>query len=699
MIDIDKIFCTETNNTHNTHNNINITNPILYIFVGGNGTEILKSIYDFNEDKQLNTTGAVEYINIGTEFCNCTNNNNVLISECEEENFMKRRKIIYEDFKKCDDILKMVSYIELKFLERSYIMPIRRRVHFIVEASNEYSCILAKVIDVIEKFMLSRNLAPVIDIFAIIDDKPDNPDTKNAATYTLLQELKEIENNINMIYLLSNLNSSRTISNQNEIYTSIARTSLIKDFDYNEQPYDYSYNERKIIENAKNISQEKKGIFYSLGLKTIERPKDVLQFIALNIVIDRNDFTNKDIIDECTINMIDGFLKILNNITKNTFIDDSFMQLQHINGIMIENNYDIYETNIEMITNCFHKNLDKYFEYNLENNLSFDKYKVDEYINQCFENYISNPNIGYFSAVDILKKANSKLYEIKDNLLKSVYEIQIKFDNWKDKQFNYKKKFFDDKNQPIFDIASEYINCLYKLFIPNMALEAYENFKTKVEKLIYNADLLEIELKSSQKKLIDMAEARLTVENYSLIKIRFIDYYKSIIKKNIEKNYNDYFENIYSKILDLTKEDINIFYTECFKYINKFILHSSEFNLTVYDEISNRLLDDNKGEYNEHSVNDLFNKEITDDKFYFIKLINEKNFYSNICVLTDNNSIINKISNSDINYIVYDGEAKLEILYFIGTFSEESLAYDSIYKSAYSKLNILYKEMAQSEKD
>lgn len=695
MIDIDKIFSIETNSSHNTHNNINITNPILYIFVGGNGTDILKSIYDFNENKQLNTTGAVEYINIGTEFCSYTNNNNILISECEEENFIKRRKLIYEDFKKSDDILKMISYIELKFLERSYTMPIHRRIHFIVEANNEYSCILTKVIDVIEKFLLSRNLAPVIDIFAIIDDKPDNSDTKNANTYILIQELKQIVNNINMIYLLSNLNSLRTISNQNEIYTSIARTSVIKDFDYNQQPYDYSYNERKIIENAKNISQDKKGLFYSLGLKTIERPKEALLFVALNMVIDRNNSINEDSIDECTTNIINDFLKILNNIAKNPFNDDSFMQAQHISGIMLDNNYDIPETNIEIITACFAKNLDKYFQYNCENNLLFDKNIPEDYIYKCFKNYISDSNVGYFAGVDILKKVTSKLDDIKDTLLKSLYEIQVKFDNWKNKPFIYKKKFFDDKNQPIFDIANEYINYLYKLLIPKIALEIFENFKTKLEFLITNADLLEKELQSSQRKLIEMAEARLEVENGYLIKIKFIDYYKNMIRKIIEKNYSDYFENVYSKIFDLTKEDVNIFYAECVNYINKFILGLSEFNLTVYDEISNRLIDDGKGEYNEHSVNDLFNKEIMDDKFYFIKLINEKNFYSNICVLTDNNSIINKISSSDINYIVYDGEAKLEILYFIGTFNEESLAYNSIYKSAYINL----KEMNSSEEN
>lgn len=691
MIDIDRIFDSQ-NSTGNLDEKINISNPILYIFVGGDGTSILKYIYDFNQSKGLNATGAVEYINIGSEVCDFINNNNLILQQCDEQNFIKRYSTIYDEFDRYDEILKMVSYIELKFLEHSYTMPIRRRVHFIVECGNEYSCIVKKVIDTVSDFLLSRNLAPIIDIFAIIDDKPDNTEIQKASTYLLLKELdniKEYENkNINMIYLLSNINSMRMIAKPEQIYTSIARTALVKEFDYKQQPYDFSYDEGRIIENAKNIPKDKRGNFYSIGLKTIELPKDALQFVALSILIDNNNPVNNDVVDELANQCINEFLQILDNILKNPLNNSSFLEMENIIGVMTDTkaSYEQCDTNMDVISIFFGNQLDKYFEYNSMNNLSFDIHIAENYLNSKFKEFVTDKNIGYFIADSILKSIKSKLELIKEDFIKSDYEMNIKFDNWKSQIFVYKKKLFEDRYQPAFNIANQYISYLYKNFIPFTLLKIFENFETELKNMLNINDKLNLEIQISQKKLLDTVKNRLSDKSDILIRINFIDYYSNVVKTYIHDNYSQYFEKIYSKIYDIGKKDINLFYTECVKYINEFILKQAGFNLNVYDEIKNRLLADASGEYDEHSINDLFNKEITDSRFYFIKLINENNFYSNICVLTDNNSVIEKISNSDINYIVYNGDSKLEILYFIGTFASDSLSFFSSYKKSYENL-------------
>lgn len=688
MIDIDRVFNIQKESNKNNTQGISITNPILYIFIGGNGFEVLNEIYNFNEKKGLNSTGAVEYINISKTFCDFVNNNNIILSECEEEGFIERRKTIYEEFDRYEDIFKIISYIELKFLEHSYTMPVKRRVHFIVEAYNEYSCILDKIIEVAKNFFISRNLVPIIDIFLLINDKPDNTESQKASTYMLLQECKLLKNDINMIYILSNINSSRTVSKETEIYTSIARTAMIKEFDYNKQPYDFSYDEGKIIDNTKNVQKDKRGIFYSLGLKTIERPKDAINFIALNALIDENLIINEDIINDNSTQLIKGFIKILNDISKRPLNNDIFIQKENISSVMIDNEVNFYncDTNIDLINTCFHNNLDKYFEYNADTNLSFDKALGIKYIDEQFKELILNSNIGYFAAVKILKNMSAKLIDIKKSLIQSKDEIQSRFDNWKQQKFVYKKRVLEDKYQPIFNLAKDYIMQLYKLFAPSVALKAFENFEITLNNLINQADLINKELKATQNKLTDMTNSLLLDTKGEIVKINFVDYYTNLVKKYIKSNYNDYFKNVYSKIYDLGLKDINDFYIECIKYINK-ILESKEFNLNVYDEILNRLLNDENNEYNESLINDLFNKEITDNKFYYIKLINENNFYSNICVLTDNNSVINKISNSEINYIVYSSESKLEILYFIGAFNDDSLAYINSYKLAYDNFN------------
>lgn len=693
MIDIDKVFDMEKNDDKKViHGGITLSNPILYIFIGNDGTDALKDIYEFNQYKQLNDTEMVEYINIGTQISTYTNNNNVLISTFDEGNIIKKRKKIYDSFEKSSEILKIVSYIELKFLKHSYSIPIRRRIHFIVNAGNEYSCVIKKVICDINKFFISRNLLPIMDIFTLINDKPDNKECEKISTYSLLQELKEIginqEYNINMIYVLSNLNSLRTLSNQKDIYTSIARTAIVKEFDYNQQLYDFSYNEGRIIDNVKNISKEKRGVFYSLGLKTIEKPIDILQFIALNTVIGRNDCVREDDINDFVSHTINDIYKIITDIYKRPLNNSDFMDNNNISSIMfnIKHIYDNAETNIDFIDNCFGKLLDKYFEYNSYDNLAFDENRISNYIVECFNKCILDLNIGYFVAVDILKNVQIKCEEIKESIEKTKYENEVKFENWKRNQPVIKKKSFDifgTKYQFIFDIAREYIMYVYKIFSSSITLIAFENFENKMQELISITTILNKELQDSQKELILMAENKISINKDELIKNNFITYYSNHIKKFIEKNYEDYFNSVYSKIFYLTRQDVNLFYSECLKYIDGFILEAPEFNLTVYDEILSRLIDDGKGEYNEQVVNDLFNKEITDNKFYFIKLINENNFYSNICVLTDNSNIINKISGSDINYIIYNGDSKLEILYFIGIFNDESLAYNNIYKDAY----------------
>ncbi len=684
MIDIDKIFNIEKDTTKkNINKNISLTNPILYIFIGEHESDILNNIYNFNEEKELNTTGAIEYINISTKTHDLFNN--IILNKNESEDFLEKRKSISENFDKDDDIIKVISNIELKFLERSYIIPIRRRIHFVVESYNEYSCLLDKIISIIQKFFLNRNLIAIIDIFVIIDDKPDNTEIQRAYTYILLEELKSIEKDINMIYIMSNLNSSRKISKLEEIYTSIARTAIIKEFDYKKQPYDFSYNEGKIIDNVKNIS-EGKGNFYSLGLKVIERPKSAVQFIALKTMIHNENFIKTNIIDENVTNIVKKLSQTISNVYKNALSDTNFMELENISGIMINIKASYYncDTNIELIKDFFCENIDKYFEYNSEYYLHSYEQEASNYIKECFKNHISNSSIGYFTAVEILKKLKIEIKEIKQTLLNSIYEQQINLDNWKDKQFIYTKKLFEDKYKFAFDIANQYIMCLYKIFIPKTALKVYTSFENTLEKLINDSELLNKEFINSKQKLIEMTELILSNIEGELITTNFIDYYSNKIKKYIEENYKDYFENVYSKIFDLSREDINIFYSECVKYINNFILNSEKFNLNVYEEILQRLLNYNS-EYNEQLVNDLFNREITDNKFYFVKLINERNFYSNICVLTDNNSIIKKISNSDINYIVYSGDSKLEIIYFIGAFKEDNLIFYNLYKEAYLK--------------
>lgn len=690
MIDIDKIF--KINKDNSIRGNINISNPILYIFVGDDGREVLKQIYNFNQAKQLNITGIIEYINIGKEFCDFIDNNNLILADCEETDFIKRYSDIYDDFDKSEEISKMIAYIELKFLQHTYSNPIRRRVHFIVEASSEYSTLIDKIITIIDKFLLSRNLAPIIDIFVLINDKPDNTDIQKASTYLLLEKLKNIKENelynVNMIYLTSNLNNLRTLSKKEDIYTSIARTAIIKDFDYMHQPYDFSYDEGKIIDNAKKVPDEKRGVFYSLGLKTIQRPKDILKFILLATLIDENNKVDEDTLDRLAAEILKNLSEMLESISKTPIKNQNFMDINNVMSIMVNTNtsYNDCDTNLDIIRNFFDDSIDKYFKYNCENNLSFNKNIALNYINQTFNNYILDTNIGYFAAVKVLKKVQTQLKDIKENLIKLNYENQIKLDAWNNKSFLYKRKILENKYQPAFNIAIEYMNYLYKIFAPQITLKTFESFEKELDNLIKNTEVLNRELEASKKQLIDLSHTRFLEEKNELIKINFVNYYKQLTKDYIKNNYDIYFERIYSKIFEVGKNDIDNFYKLCVEFIDEFILEDSNFNLNVYNEILKRLMADVSGEYTEIKVNDLFNKEIIDNKFYFVKLINENNFYSDICVLTDNNSVIEKISNANINYIVYNEKDKLEIIYFIGTFEINSLAYGSSYRQSYEFL-------------
>lgn len=689
MIDIDKIFKIEKDNS--IKGSIKISNPMIYIFVGNDGKEVLEQIYNFNQTKALNAIGIIDYINIGKEFCDFINNN-LILAECEESNFIERYSDIYDNFDKSEELSKMIAYTELKFLHHIYSNPIRRRIHFIVQASSEYSSLIDKITSIVNEFLLSRNLAPIIDIFVLIDDKPNNTNEQKASTYLLLQKLKAIKENelynVNMIYLVSNLNNLRTISKQEDIYTSIAKTAIIKDYDYTHQPYDFCYDEGKIIDNAKKVPDEKRGVFYSLGLKTIQRPNNLLKFIILSTLIDENLKINEDILDSLSSEVLKKFLNILNSVSRDSIKNQNFMDVNNISSIMIntEASYNECDTNLDVIRNFFGDSLEKYFKYNSESNLSFNKNKASNYIKETFNNYILDSNVGYFAAVKILKKVKNQLKDIKDDLLKLDYENQIKIESWKNSAFLYKKNFLRNKYQLAFDIASEYINYLYKIFSPQITLYIFEDFEKELNKLIEISEALNRELKISKKQLIDLSNTKFLEQKNKLVKINFIEYYQQLTKNYIKNNYEVYFENVYSQIFKLAKEDINSFYEICVKYIDDFILKDSNFNLNVYDEILKRLLADSSGEYNEWRVNDLFNKEIIDNKFYFVKLINENNFYSDICVLTDNNSVIEKISNTNINYIVYNEKARLEVIYFIGTFDINSLAYGNSYEKSYQLL-------------
>lgn len=691
MIDIDKIFDIEKVSNKGNLKSINITNPILYIFIGEDGNKILKEIYDFNEMKQVNSTGAVDYINISTKLCDFLNNNNLILDGYDNDNFIDRRQQICQEFDKYNDIIKILSHSELKFLERSYSMPVRRRIHFIIESYNEYSCLLTEIIETVKNFFTSRNLVSIIDVFALINDKPDNTDIQKSSTYMIINDLKLIKDSINMIYLLSNINSLRTVSKEEDIYKAIAKTTLIKEFDYSNQPYDFSYNETKLIENTKTVKQDKRGIFYSLGFKIIERPNDILKLVALSILIENNKLLSENEIISLSEAVLKGFVQILNNISKNPLKTQNFMEKDNIMSVMFykDSAFNDCTTNGQVIDNFFGANLDKYFDYNVDLNLSFDKNLSPSFITQKFENFIADSNVGYFEAVKILKRVAKNLNEIKQNLLSNKEETTVNLKNWKLKKFVYKKRLFENIYNPIFDVAKEYISYLYKLFIPNVALDIFDEFELKLNSLIETADLLNEEIKLSHQKLIDTANLKLA-DKGNIVKINFIEYYMVQLKKYIGNNYDEYFKNVYSKIFEF-RDDINVFYGKCADYINT-ILAAPEFNLNVYDEISQRLINNGNSEYNEISINNLFNQEITDNKFYYIKLINETNFYSNICVLTDNNSIIKKITNSEVNYIVYSGESKLEILYFIGTFDDKSLTYNNLYYTSYE---LVKKEMTK----
>lgn len=691
MIDIDKIFKIENDDIIRGTGSVNISNPIIYIFVGSEGKEILEQIYNFNNKNQLNSIGIIEYINIGKEFCEFINNNNLILADCEKTDFIQRYSSIQNDFNKSEELTKMIAYIELKFLQHSYINPIKRRIHFIVQAESEYSSLIDRIIDIVNNFFISRNLAPIIDIFVLINDSPDNTDKQKAYTYLLLEKLKRIKEDelLNMIYLISNLNNLRMLSKTEDIYKSIAKTVIIKDYDYTNQPYDFCYNEGKIIDNAKKVSDEKRGIFYSLGLKTIKRPNDILKFVILSTLINENLKVDENKLDVLSSEILKGISTILNFVSENPINNRNFMDMSNINSIMIDTNvsYNECNTNLDVIRNFFGDSIEKYFKYNSENNLSFEENKVLEYIDEIFNNYILDSNIGYFAAVKILEKVRNQLKDIKDNLLKLNHENQIKIETWQNSPFLYKKIFLENKYHSAFNIANEYINYLYKSFSPKITLCVFENFECELNRLIETSYILNKELESSKKQLLDLAQSKLLEQKDELIKINFINYYQQLTKDYVKNNYESYFKSVYSQIFKLGIEDINSFYELCVNYIDEFILKDNDFNLNVYDEILKRLLADSSGEYNQLKVNDLFNKEIIDDKFYFIKLINENNFYSDIYVLTDNNSVIEKISNTNINYIVYNEKDKLEILYFIGTFDINSLAYGNSYEKSYHLLS------------
>ncbi len=613
------------------------------------------------------------------------------------EKFQNTQSIAYLNIKSKDDLdFDTLVNINRRFLEKEYSRPFERRIYFIVDSNKKLLVSLSDAVLFIKSFFENINITPIIDIFALTDEaKLPNLNIQQAITNTY-DELKFLatSNLCNMVYIISNLNSKGVLINDYmQFYQAIVLCSILKDCSKT------GYDELNFLQNCE--AKNKDGYFYTVGMKKISKPIEILSSVILKQIIDENSIIYEKSKDSNIVaEMLESFLKTIDEIFKAA--EQKYSLNVNSLAINIEMQNRLFNCNGDALDACFGESyVDLYYEINYEKECGVIASKIVyehcKTLKEAVYGCIENENVGFFAVKRMLYKLKSEhLPELKERIKEEIFNAESMLQTWQNEQpvitkglkkvnaFGNALFFPFELAQFYIALKNDYFKCKAKLSAlfqyETVLLEFINNFKNICEKLSFNCDKLNgfIKLSLSEKP--------------TLIAENFEQYYSNKACMYIANNFKSYFKQLYKDFYKLGFENIEALYKECNAYISK-LIGSDSFNLDIYSEIYERIKSNISTEFKtEESIARLLIEEIKEDKIYFSKLTSAANFFDSVCLITGDGQLVEKLSEKNtlghlnvffdlfLNLNNFNEGEQLDVVYFIGKFSIEQMHYSNLYK-------------------
>lgn len=669
--------------------NITINNPVLYIFIGKGQNnhktfEIIKNFYD----KKIQDNKIISYVSVSEE-----NITSLQSTSCNE--VIKYEKSNILDFKnKC---ILLLNKIQNEFLEFKYNNPVCRRVYIIFNTNEKLDISITDMTLIIKEFFVNMNNAPLIDIYAITDERNiNNNDNCKQISDSYLQ-LKQMNSNntTNMNYIISNFDSNMTISDLYYQYESIALCSLLKDCSSSYETYLNTYREQEFIQNS--IQNNNRGCFYTIGRKKIEKPEDILKMVVLKeIISDKNKNFSYDIKE---LSEKFNFIKyIFNEEIEKIFDIVSSKYIKHVSSLSLnaKRQFELFTKNGDALNALFGVNenssknyVDFFYEQNIvkeiEVALKSTETKMDTLFYEHILDSFESKHEGFYITKKLLNYLKENMFrEIEKDLKSKVMDSEKVISFWLNDQIkeNTTKPLgiFSKVYKFPFSLAKNYLNLKNQYVKAIKSLEIFEQLNKKLDDFISKSNYICEEINYSISYFDSFIQNNLR-KNPKIITENFEQYYTNKTEEYIKNNFEHFNTNIYSCFYKIGWENINLLFEKCNEYAIE-ILKTTVFSEKIYSEIYDRVSKSQNTQFDSiEKITELLYQEINKEKIYFSNIMFLQNLFQNTCFITADTNIIKNFSidNSNLNMFFDTTNKGLDIIYLIGAFSLEQLFYAEKY--------------------
>lgn len=638
-----------------TGNGIEMNNPVIYIFLD----ELQDGI------KNNYSSGIVDYFS--------TRLNNIdsigIININEHDSNANSEEI-------CSNIRTKLMEFQKNFMTKSYRYADYRRIYIICNLSKESESDsisgIEIVINEITDYFKSFRMTTLIDIFgyfSIYNDydikKTRDNITKNLDTIEKLYQ----NNKIHMVYLLSDINSKR-IRTEPDITNSLILSSLIKDCtgDSHYKNNLKLYDERNFIENV-NINMKSRNSgkcpFYTLGFKKMDAHFDGL----VNAVV-------LSIINKCRETSAKSLGLNLNSFDLSKRME--FFRIEDIYSIMMSSNGFSHQniTKGDVLKSFFGDRADLFFDINAQkagNIIEQMHSGLFTKLNKTFQSSLADINMGMYNIKSVLTDyIENVIKKEEEKVINALNEQNIALNN-------FSSGYIKNDNKEIGGLLGQKIRELpYEILYEYLEIKSQQFYLNKIKSLILKyRSLVEDYIKTINEKdsalndfmkIIDR-QIKNSIRNSQLISTNFYEYYEKKTVKYIEDNYKDFFEGLYQYFYS---DNIIKLKEKLMDYADK-IISSQGFMQDFHSEVYSRILfADNKSEYKtDKDVSELINKEIFEDRIYFLEILKSSSFFEEICYVSEENPIIfssDNFENRDVCYFSDSNVNGFNVVYFVGGF-------------------------------
>lgn len=545
----------------------------------------------------------------------------------------------------------------------------------------------------------------MIDVYCLLDERQtmEYADERKAFSYKTVFALSELaarDNLLNMVYLLSNINSKGVLKPNNamELIAPIALMEMIKNGKTNgDSHHKLLYQDARF----KSISVNKNNSFCSFGRLQFGKPDEIIELIIYKqllqglygnmLNIDRDDLRTRIDLSQ---NRLDSLF--VKHFGSNSLGNDSAFY-----SIVKNPNFQVSSligmSNKEAINQLFGGNLDLFFQLNYYKGYQDKAEEViqDEILNlkNSLEQLYKQNSYSIYEVANLLGEdevITNTLNKLLSQNTDNKNAQQMLFAKWKEANADASDLKTEIKGikEPavIYRLAGEYISLQNKALISEFNLDMIRGYKLSIGELRekYHKSILTLdEAKEELDRFIHMQ----LEEGLPLQTGNCVNYYSQIVSQLITGRYKMEYEILIDSINqaisfgELTQEKLYLFLHQ---FSDKYIVKEKVFEDTFTVEMVKRLMNfeyEGKLMASQEDIYHAAYQTITDQLQYNIKIV-ETNVENNqlnkeICFIVDTYNefidyVIEKLNQYQNHYKINifhekDGSS-MDILYLEGGF-------------------------------